>query len=193
MIKNSRLLIDEPILTFQPSLAKTIGLNGAIFLQQLQYWLKISEQRGEEDKYFEGRWWVYNSYPEWVRNNFPFWSVRTIERTIDFLEHELYVVLSRPDPALAGRKWYTIDYAVLERLDTLPPQANAENARELAPTPTELVSAPLRIIKAAPAGAHVRRHARRSGYRIPRQNGKGSPRQSDETPLVRMARPPSSI
>ena len=35
----SRLLINEPPLIVLPSLAKEIGLNEAIIVQQIQYWL----------------------------------------------------------------------------------------------------------------------------------------------------------
>jgi hypothetical protein len=192
MIKNNRLLIDESLLTFQPTLAAVIGLNGAIFLQQLQYWIKNAEKRGEQKYYFEGRWWIYNSYPEWVRNNFPFWSVRTIERIVEFLEHDLHVVLSREDPELGGRKWYTIDYDQLERLDVLPLVMEREPA-EIEPEPVQLRD-PAKGTSSIPKACSPRFHGheRGKGYRIPRQVGRGTPRQVDETPLVKLTRPPSS-
>ena len=37
-----RLLIDEPPLMVLPSLAAVIGLNEAIMLQQIHYWLGLS-------------------------------------------------------------------------------------------------------------------------------------------------------
>jgi hypothetical protein len=44
----SRLLIHEPALQVLPSLAVAIGLNEAIFLQQLHYWLVSSKHEHEE-------------------------------------------------------------------------------------------------------------------------------------------------
>ncbi len=106
-----RLLIDESPLQFQRGLAVALGVNEAIFLQQLHYWLMRSQN--ERD----GRWWVYNTLDAWVRE-FPFWSAPTIRRIIAKLE-ELAVVLSSAEynTSWADRtKWYTIDYARLEAL-----------------------------------------------------------------------------
>jgi hypothetical protein len=191
MIKENKLLVNEPLLTFQPSLAKTIGLNGAIFLQQLQYWLKIAEQRGDAKSYAEGRWWTYSSYPEWVRQNFPFWSVRTLERTVEYLEKDLHVVIGRADPELGGRKWYSIDYDVLYRLDVLPPEANMEDGA-LAPEPEILSITSERDVIPARSARHVRGHNNSSRRLLPRQNDARSPRQSDEGGLVKVARGASS-
>ena len=59
-----RLLNENPILLF-PTLAKKVGLNEAIFLQQLQYWLS------ESDHIHDGYKWVYNTYESWNKQ-FPF-------------------------------------------------------------------------------------------------------------------------
>jgi hypothetical protein len=56
-----RLLIDESPFQFQPSLAATLGLNEAIFIQQTHYWL----QRTKHER--DGRWWVYNTMEAWQR------------------------------------------------------------------------------------------------------------------------------
>jgi hypothetical protein len=44
-----------------PSLAAKIGLNEAVVLQQIHYWLGISKHN------IEGRTWVYNTYEEWQK------------------------------------------------------------------------------------------------------------------------------
>ena len=189
MITNQKLLINESILTFQPTLAKTIGLNGAIFLQQLHFWIKIAEQRQDPKAKHDGRWWICSSYPEWVRQNFPFWSLRTLERIVFYLETELHVVIGRADPDQAGRKWYTIDYDQLDQLDALPPEANTEDAA-LAPEP---VGAPFeRVPEHTPVVRHGRGHTGPSRRLLPRQSGERTPRQNDETPLVKVTSPPSS-
>ena len=46
----SRLLIDEPPLQVLPSLAREIGLNEAIMLQQIHYWLLKSGNEFEGAK-----------------------------------------------------------------------------------------------------------------------------------------------
>ena len=79
----SKLLIQESPLTFQPSLAVAIGINEAIVLQQIHYWLSNSKNKGYEQ---DGYKWVYNTYAEWKETNFPFWSENTIQRIFTNLE-----------------------------------------------------------------------------------------------------------
>jgi hypothetical protein len=75
----SRLLINERPVMIIPSLATKIGLNEAVVLQQIHYWLGISKHKKE------GRTWVYNTYEDWQKQ-LPFWSISTIKRTIRSLE-----------------------------------------------------------------------------------------------------------
>lgn len=101
----ARLLIEEYPLVIIPSLANKIGLNQAIFLQQVHYW--IEQGRNIED----GRSWVYNTYEEWQKQ-FPFWSVRTLKRIVNELE-TIGLIISATKynkRNLNQKKWYTIDY-----------------------------------------------------------------------------------
>ena len=54
----SNLLIEEPPLQVLPSLALAVGLNEAIILQQMHYWLKIKQQASDKyaDSFRDGRW-----------------------------------------------------------------------------------------------------------------------------------------
>ena len=90
------LLISESPLTVQPSLAVLLGLNEAIFLQQVQYW--ITRETGICDQY--GRRWIYNTVKQW-RDQFPFWSESTIKRTICSLaKHEVLLSTTIGDQSL---------------------------------------------------------------------------------------------
>lgn len=102
---SSRLLIDEKPLQILPQLAVAIGLNEAIIVQQLHYWLRTNPH------YHDGRRWIYNTYPQW-KKNFPFWSVDTIKRTILRLEKEgIIETTDRYNTNSSDRtKWYTINY-----------------------------------------------------------------------------------
>ena len=62
----SRLLIDEPPLQVLPSLDREIGLNEAIMLQQMHYWLIKSSHE------FEGVKWFYKTLEDW-QTELPFW------------------------------------------------------------------------------------------------------------------------
>ncbi len=108
----SRLLIQEHPLQVLPSLATAIGLNEAIFVQQVHYWLLGSTHE------HEGRYWIYNTIDEW-HNQFPFWGTRTIRRVIDTLRASgvLLVANHNENPAIRTL-WYSIDYAILD--DQIP-------------------------------------------------------------------------
>ncbi len=114
----SKLLIDEHPLQVLPSLAVAIGLNEAIILQQIHYWLKLAERGNSIDKYHSGKWWVYNSYEQWQVDNFPFWSVSTIGRVVRSLE-KAGLIISRKIKSNQWdhRKWYTINYETLKVLE----------------------------------------------------------------------------
>src|SRR5271154_4531775 len=101
----SLLLINEPPLQLLPALAEVVGLNEAIILQQIHYWISFKYN----NNVFNERKWVYNTYDQW-RNQFPFWCKRTIERTIISLEKKK-VLLSREGEKRL--KYYTIDYEAL--------------------------------------------------------------------------------
>lgn len=101
----NNLLINEYPLFVLPSLAEKIGLNEAIFLQQLHFWLTKSTNIKE------GKKWVYNSYPDWQKQ-FKFWSIDTIKRTIKNLEKQEVIISNNFNKlAIDKTKWYTINYS----------------------------------------------------------------------------------
>lgn len=105
--RESRLLIDEPPLQVLPSLAKEVGLNDAIVIQQVHYWLKQSKN------VHDGKTWIYNSYKEW-KEQFPFWPLVTIQRIFKRLEDNGYLIVGNYNKHPFDRtKWYRIDYTKL--------------------------------------------------------------------------------
>lgn len=104
---NNKYLINEPPLLILPSLAKSIGLNEGILLQQIHYWLRISKHdRG-------GYRWIYNTYAQWLEQ-FPFWSEKTLRRTVKKLEDkEIIISTIEFNQSINKTKWYRIDYKVL--------------------------------------------------------------------------------
>ena len=112
----SNLLINEPPLMVIPTLAAKIGLNEAIILQQIHYWL---DPRGNKN-FKDGRYWVYNSYKDW-KKQFPFWAERTLQRTILSLE-KLALLISHQLKINQGdsTKWYSINYEELAKISGSP-------------------------------------------------------------------------
>ncbi|PGT18104.1 replication protein, partial [Bacillus cereus] len=64
------LLMDSNTILLKPKLAVKIGINEAIVVQQVHYWL----ERSNHD--YDGKKWVFNSLDKWCEQ-FPFWSKRT--------------------------------------------------------------------------------------------------------------------
>lgn len=105
----SRLLIDEPPLQVLPSLAREIGLNEAIMLQQMHYWLIKSSHE------FEGVKWFYKTLEDW-QTEFPFWSAMTIRRTLTNLEKQKVIRIGDFNKKKFDKtKWYTIEYQCVNR------------------------------------------------------------------------------
>jgi hypothetical protein len=106
----SKLLISEQPLQVLPSLAVAIGLNDALFLQQLHYWL--SRSKHEHD----GKVWIYNTYDEW-KEQFPFWSLDTMQRIAKRLVEKELIYVHRFNEANWDRtNWYAINYDKLDEL-----------------------------------------------------------------------------
>src|SRR4051812_17569770 len=107
----SKLLIYENPIMILPSLAQKLGLNEAVMLQQIHYWL-ISSRHEKE-----GRKWVYNTYRAW-QLQMPFWSERTIQRSIKSLEDQGYLLSANYNRLKMDKtKWYSIDYEKLTELE----------------------------------------------------------------------------
>lgn len=110
-MKASWLFSKHPLLVDQ-DLATVIGLNEAIVLQQLNYWLHSKSAKKINDK-----WWVYNTYENWKKQNFPFWSIPTVKRTFSSLEKKEVVVSANFNRAGFDKtKWYSIDESKLNQL-----------------------------------------------------------------------------
>lgn len=109
--KDERKLLNEDPLLVLPSLAKVLGLNGAIIVQQIHYWLTINE--GKESNFKDGYYWTFNSSGGWQKQ-FPFWSKKTIERALRKVEDKGIVVTGCYNKRSFDRtKWYRLDYAKL--------------------------------------------------------------------------------
>jgi DnaD/phage-associated family protein len=112
----SKLLIDESPILVIPSLAQKVGLNESIFIQQLHYWLKDSNNIRDDFK------WVYNTYEDW-QEQFPFWSVSTIRRIITKLEKANLIIIGNFNKLkIDNTKWYRINYSLLEDMSRPPVQ-----------------------------------------------------------------------
>lgn len=113
MVRNhSHHLINEPPLLVLPSLAKHLGINHAIFLQQMHYWLRCSKH------VHDGHRWVYNTYADW-QQQMPWLTVRGVRKIINDLETGGYIVSGTFNRmAFDKTKWYRINYDALNWPDS---------------------------------------------------------------------------
>lgn len=117
----SSLLMKEIPLMVQPSLAKELGLNEALFLQQLNYWIERSTKK------IDGKYWIYNTIEAWHKQ-FPFWSISTIKRIILNLEKKKLIITGNFNKISMDRtKWYTINYSLLQEIED---KINIEKEKE---------------------------------------------------------------
>ncbi|WP_421427152.1 conserved phage C-terminal domain-containing protein [Limosilactobacillus fermentum] len=104
------LLIEEPPLQVLPSLAKSIGLNEAIVLQQIHYWLRKS------NNVKDGHKWIYNSMTNWQKQ-FSFWSLPTVKRVFRSLKNQGLLITANYNKAGFDKtKWYRINYEKLQHM-----------------------------------------------------------------------------
>jgi hypothetical protein len=111
------ILINKKQLLVLPSLAKKIGLNESIVIQEIHYWIEQNKRLNRQTHFFDDRWWTCNSYQQ-LQENLPFWSHKTIKRTIGNLEKR-GVLLSTQHSAnkLDQTKWYSIDHELLNSIE----------------------------------------------------------------------------
>ena len=108
-------LFDNSPIVVNTTLANEIGLNEAIVLQQINYWIEINKRAGKN--YYDGKYWTYNSIKSWHENNFKFLSVETVRRVFTKLEKSGFIITGNynKDPR-DKTKWYTINDKKLEEL-----------------------------------------------------------------------------
>lgn len=109
----SKLLFDEQPLVIDRKLAKVFGLNEAIVIQQVHYWIKINERK--KNNFYDGRYWTYNTLKQWHEDNFDYWSFDTVRRTFSKLEKMGVLIVGNYNPDPRDRtKWYSINYKKIE-------------------------------------------------------------------------------
>ncbi|WP_205949827.1 conserved phage C-terminal domain-containing protein [Pantoea stewartii] len=101
------LLLKVKPLVVSPELASRIGLNEAIVLQQICYWLEDTTSGIE----YDGKRWVYNTIDEWT-NQFPFWSSDTVKRALTSLKKRDLIFVEQLKKTQHDRtNYYAINHA----------------------------------------------------------------------------------
>lgn len=110
-----KILFDEQPIVIDRTLAKKIGLNEAIILQQIHYW--ISNNKKANRNFINGMYWTYNSMKEWHESEFSFWSFDTVKRTFAKLVKNGLLLKDNFNKDKRDRTaWYTINYVKLNEI-----------------------------------------------------------------------------
>lgn len=110
-----RLLFNEEPITINRLAANVLGLNEAIVVQQIHYWLNINEKA--KINIYDDKVWTYNTYDVWQKENFTFWSVRTLKSIFKKLEDKGILIKGNYNKKKYDRTlWITLDYNKLEEL-----------------------------------------------------------------------------
>ncbi len=111
LLRNTKPLVVDPLL------AEMIGLNEALVLQQVNYWLEINRKKGINE--CDGRTWTYNTLSDW-HSEFSFWSKDTVKRTLNNLRACGLLITGNYNKRPGDRTlWYSIDFVKLEEYEKM--------------------------------------------------------------------------
>ena len=119
---------------FRAGIAQVYGLDVAVFLQDIFYWVRHNQ--ANEKNFFEGKYWTYNAMKAFCAIH-PYWSHRQIERIIATCKKEGLILVSRFNQEQRDRtSWYTLTEKGLALFgETAAPDEPKEEVKE---EPTDL-------------------------------------------------------
>jgi hypothetical protein len=101
-------LTEEMPIVAHRMLARAFGLDRAVMIQQVAYWMKINRDLRRQTHYMHGRWWVFNTVDQW-HAAFPWLSRRTMVRIISDLEDRGVLISIKPrSNRMDHTKWYSL-------------------------------------------------------------------------------------
>ena len=96
--------------SFNSQVAQIYGVDGAIFIHNLYWWIVKNEANGRH--HYDGRTWTYNSMKAFS-DLFPFWTKRQIERISKNLEDRGAIHVGNFNKDGFDRtQWYALDETV---------------------------------------------------------------------------------
>ena len=96
---------------FNAELAQRHGVNGAIFLHAMAFWVAKNQANGRH--FHEGRTWTYNTLDA-LAKLFPFWTRRQVERIVAKLKEDGALLTGNFSQDKTDRTvWYALADSVL--------------------------------------------------------------------------------
>lgn len=94
--------------SFDNDLALKYGVNEAIILNNLQYWVRLNKCNKSEKNFVDGKYWTYQTYDA-LHNIFHYWSLKTIQRTIASMVNQGLIIVAQHKKSQHDRtNWYTL-------------------------------------------------------------------------------------
>ena len=108
MIDNQTVCYSTQPMLFNPALAHELGLNRAVVIQQIHYWIVRNHIR--QYNQFDDTTWVYSTLSEWQKRDFYFFSIATLGKIIRSLLDDGYLIAKR----FKQITYYRLNYPALE-------------------------------------------------------------------------------
>lgn len=121
---------------FSGQIAKKFGIDEAIFLEHLAYWVKVNT--ANRRNVHDGRVWTYNTQSAFSEI-FDLWTRRQIQRILKSLETQGAIIKGNYNKKAMDRTlWYTVsdeilDFYEIPRLAEEPPEDCAQLSLPIAP------------------------------------------------------------
>lgn len=120
--------------SFNVEAAMAVGVNGAIILQNLAFWIKKNE--ANETHYYDGFYWTYNSRRAF-RTLFPFWTESVIKHALKKLQDEGYILVRQfGKDKMNHTNWYTLTakaWEIFPQKQQEPAEKSAQSMRQIYP------------------------------------------------------------
>lgn len=101
--------------SFDIKIAEKYGVDRAIMLQNLVYWIKHNAANGKN--YHDGKFWTYNSIKAFEKI-FPFWTHKIIRRIIESLLKDGLIIVGNFNESTYNRtSWYTLSEELIEAFE----------------------------------------------------------------------------
>lgn len=108
-------------------LAARYGLDVAVFIQNIYYWVRKNE--ANQEHFYDGRYWAHSSYRGLEKWFEPLWSMQQIKRIVSKCREQGLLLVGDYNPdGFTHTNWYSVTDAVLEIYgDSLDPEKVVRN------------------------------------------------------------------
>jgi len=98
-----------------PIIAKEVGIEEAIFLHLICFWVELNKRNESTKHYKNGKYWVYYSDTKICLERFPFFKPHQIKRMRNNLKKKGYIETGSYNPYGPDKTtWYTYTDIVFE-------------------------------------------------------------------------------